>query len=115
MTLFYDFSKTKLKSNNILRVRLVCPTYRCLVVLLTFICLYFQLGGLHDRHLVGMLLVLVLWDLLYLSVWQSISPLTTEIKELVVSLGILIESHFFFQVIFLKSHRLMAPLAMAMV
>lgn len=58
------------------------PVYLCRFC---FYLTLFQLGGLHDRHLVGMLLVLILWDLIYLSVWQSIFPLTTKIKELPVS------------------------------
>ena len=51
-----------------------------------FFVLRSQLGRLHDRHLIGILAALVIWDLLYLSVWQSISPLTTESKMVGVSI-----------------------------
>ena len=51
-----------------------------------FFVLHSQLGRLHDRHLIGILAALVIWDLLYLSVWQSISPLTTESKMVGVSI-----------------------------
>ena len=51
-----------------------------------FFVLLSQLGRLHDRHLIGILAALVIWDLLYLSVWQSISPLTTESKMVGVSI-----------------------------
>ena len=52
-----------------------------------FFVLLSQLGRLHDRHLIGILAALVIWDLLYLSVWQSISPLTTESKMVGVSIS----------------------------
>ena len=52
-----------------------------------FFVLRSQLGRLHDRHLIGILAALVIWDLLYLSVWQSISPLTTESKMVGVSIS----------------------------
>ena len=51
-----------------------------------FFVLRSQLGRLHDRHLIGILAALVIWDLLYLSVWQSISPLTTERQMVGVSI-----------------------------
>lgn len=57
-----------------------------LVTSLIFFHYLGQLGALRDRHLVAVLVALVFVDLIYLAVWQSLFPLTTDIKELPVSI-----------------------------